>query len=101
LYNFAASYQATVFTKQRNILMRQDGYSTLPNSDIARYFSSASLPSQQETLGHVVVEILRSGKILNRKTLCTRLLCRMEAAVSVEEEQHYQELVRLLFKNNA
>jgi hypothetical protein len=33
--------------------------------------------------------------------LCTRLLCRMEAAVSVEEEQHYQELVRLLFKNNA
>ena len=77
--------------------MRQVEYSALPRSDIARYFSTASLPSQQETLGRIVVEILRAGKTLNRKALCTKLLLRLEGAGNTEEEKHYQELLRLLF----
>lgn len=66
-------------------------------SDIANYFNKASTLSQQETLGQLVVEILTSGKNLNRKALCTKLLGRLEAATSAEEEQHYQALIGLLF----
>lgn len=66
-------------------------------SNIATYFNKATLPSQQETLGEIVVEILRAGKHLNRKTLCTRLIRRLERASDVTEEQHYQKLVALLF----
>lgn len=81
--------------------MHQDRYSALPVNDMARYFSSAALPSQQETLGSVVVEILRAGKNLNRKSVCTKLLLRLEVASSAEEEKHYQELIRLLFTQDA
>ncbi|WP_439213426.1 regulatory protein YcgZ [Duffyella gerundensis] len=77
--------------------MRQDGYSALPTNDMARYFNSIALPSQQETLGRIVVEILRAGKNLNRKSICTKLLLRLEVASSAEEEKHYQELIRMLF----
>ena len=66
-------------------------------SDIANYFNKASTLSQQETLGQLVVEILTSGKNLNRKALCPKLLGRLEAATSAEEEQHYQALIGLLF----
>lgn len=81
--------------------MHQDGYSALPVNDMARYFSSAALPSQQETLGRIVVEILRAGKNLNRKSVCTKLLLRLEVASSAEEEKHYHELIRLLFTQDA
>lgn len=81
--------------------MRQDGYSALPTSDIARYFSSASLPSQQETLGRIVVELLQAGKTLNRKAICTTLLLRLEQSDSADAKEHYQELIRLLFARDA
>lgn len=48
-------------------------------------------------LGQIVVEILREGKILNRKSLCTKLLSRMDLAVDKEEESRYQTLIGLLF----
>ncbi|WP_427004054.1 regulatory protein YcgZ [Pantoea eucrina] len=78
--------------------MRQDiaNYPTTAN-DIAHYFSKVSVPGQQETLGQIVVEILRAGKNLNRKAICTKLLRRLEVAASVEEERHYQALIGLLF----
>ena len=65
--------------------------------DIARYFNAASLPSQQETLGQVVVEILNAGQNVNRKSICTKLLRRLETASSQEEERHYHALISLLF----
>lgn len=77
--------------------MRQNGYAPDADHDIAQYFSRASLPSQQETLGQVVMEILREGKNLNRKSLCTKLLRRLELAASQDEERHYQQLVGMLF----
>lgn len=67
-------------------------------NDIANYFSKASAPTQQETLGQIVVEILRAGKNLNRKAICTKLLRRLEVCSSPEEERHYQTLIGLLFE---
>ncbi|PKH25241.1 two-component-system connector protein YcgZ [Enterobacterales bacterium CwR94] len=77
--------------------MRQNGQPSTTAHDIANYFSQAALPSQQETLGQIVVEILRAGQNLNRKTLCTKLLHRVEQAERPEEQQHYQALIGLLF----
>lgn len=79
--------------------MRQT-YSSNPSSvnDIAAYFSKVTLPSQQETLGSIVVEILRSGQNLNRKAICCKLLKRFELASGPEEERHYHELFDLLFR---
>ncbi|ORM65474.1 two-component-system connector protein YcgZ [Pantoea rodasii] len=77
--------------------MRQDRNLSKATDAIERYFNKASLPSQQETLGQVVVEILRSGRLLSRKTLCTKLICRLEQAKSKEEELHYQQLIGLMF----
>lgn len=77
--------------------MRQNGYQPDAATAIAQYFDKAALPTQQETLGQVVVEILRDGRSLNRKTLCAKLLCRLEDASNLEEEKHYQTLIGLLF----
>lgn len=65
---------------------------------ISRYFAKSSLPSQQETLGEIVTEILKDGRNLNRKSLCTKLLSRLERATGTEEEQHYNALIGLLFE---
>lgn len=77
--------------------MRQNGYLPDTASAITRYFNKAALPTQQETLGQIVVEILREGKILNRKSLCTKLLSRLEMVSDKEEETHYHTLIGLLF----
>ncbi|MFK3710787.1 MULTISPECIES: regulatory protein YcgZ [Leclercia] len=77
--------------------MRQNGFAPTTANAIAQYFNKANQPSQQETLGQIVVEILREGKILNRKAICTRLLYRMEQASDREEESRYQTLIGLLF----
>ncbi|KAF6660625.1 hypothetical protein HFD91_11460 [Enterobacteriaceae bacterium EKM102V] len=67
------------------------------NKEVAAYFSRAVMPSQQEVLGAIVVEVLRSGRKLSRKAICLRLMARLEKASSPEEEQHLQELVGLIF----
>lgn len=77
--------------------MRQGGHNPRTENDISRYFHEAALPSQQETLGQIVVEILRAGQNLNRKSLCSKLLRRLELASGPEQEQHYHELIGLLF----
>jgi len=77
--------------------MRQDGSNPKIENDISRYFSEVKMPSQQETLGKIVVEILRSGRQLNRKAICSKLLTRLELASGPEQERHYQDLIGLLF----
>ncbi len=79
--------------------MRQNRKIATASDAIARYFNQASLPSQQETLGHLVVEILNSGRALSRKALCTKLLCRMEQARGTKDEMHYQQLIGLMFSS--
>lgn len=77
--------------------MRQTDTTSTTASDITHYFSQATLPTEQETLGQIVVEILRAGNPLSRKTLCAKLLARLEMATCPEEQQHYQKLIGLLF----
>lgn len=77
--------------------MRQSGHEPDNAESIAHFISSPSLPSQQETMGQIVVDILRSGEPLNRKSLCARLLVRLEAADGQEQERHYHQLIELLF----
>lgn len=67
------------------------------NKEVIAYLSRAVMPSQQETIGTIVVEVLRSGRTLSLKAICLRLVARLEKASSPEEEQHLQELVGLLF----
>lgn len=67
------------------------------NKDVISYLNLAVIPSQQETLGAIVVEVLRSGRTLSRKSICLRLMAHLESASTPEEEQHLQELVSLLF----
>lgn len=67
------------------------------NNEVAAYLSRAVVPSQQETLGAIVVEVLHSGRTLSRKSICIRLIARLEKISSPEEEQHLQQLVSLLF----
>ncbi|WP_249533855.1 regulatory protein YcgZ [Escherichia coli] len=54
--------------------------------------------SQQETLGEIVTEILKDGRNLSRKSLCAKLLCRLEHATGEEEQKHYNALIGLLFE---
>ncbi|MEN4980864.1 regulatory protein YcgZ [Erwinia billingiae] len=77
--------------------MRQNESNPQTADQIAHHFSRPSLPTQQETLGRIVAEILASEKNLNRKAICTRLLQRLEHASCAEEERHYQQLIGLLF----
>ncbi|MFB4820711.1 regulatory protein YcgZ [Enterobacter hormaechei subsp. xiangfangensis] len=78
--------------------MQQNGHLADTATAIAQYFEKAALPTQQETLGQVVVEILSDGRNLNRKSLCTKLLSRLEKANGPEEEHHYHMLLSLLFE---
>ncbi|MDU2938613.1 MAG: regulatory protein YcgZ [Enterobacteriaceae bacterium] len=77
--------------------MQQNGYIPDTANAIARYFNKAALPTQQETLGEIVREILTDGRSLNRKAICTKLLKRLETASGPEEESHYHQLMGLLF----
>ena len=52
--------------QERN--MQQKGYVADSATAIAQYFEKAALPTQQETLGQAVVEILSDGRNLNRKS---------------------------------
>ncbi|MFW0698325.1 regulatory protein YcgZ [Pantoea sp. R13S299] len=65
-------------------------------SDITAYLHSAAQPSQQAILGSVVAEIVQSGRTLNRKAICSKLIGRLQHVTSPEEEQHYHALIRLI-----
>lgn len=78
--------------------MQQNQRTTGTKSGISVYLNRATLSSQQEMLGSVIMEILRSGRPLNRKIICLRLLARIGAASSPDEEQHIQTLIGLLFR---
>ncbi len=78
--------------------MQQNGYIPTPANAIARYFDKVDCTEQQVTLGEIVVEILSDGRTLNRKSICTKLLSRLENASDPEEEAHYQALIGMLFE---
>lgn len=65
-------------------------------SDLSAYLHSAAQPSQQAILGSVVSEIITSGRTLNRKAICSKLIGRLQHVTSPEEEQHYHALISLI-----
>ncbi|QKJ88620.1 two-component-system connector protein YcgZ [Paramixta manurensis] len=79
--------------------MRQGNFNPKTEREIALYFSQAEngVPGKEDTLGQVVMEILRAGKSVNRKTICSKLLVRLEQAADEEMEKHYHELIAMLF----
>lgn len=85
---------------QPEFIMLQTMPAASLNKEVTAYFARAVMPSQQETLGAIVVEVLGSGRTLSRKAICLRLIARLEKAASPEEEQHLQELVSLLFSQH-
>ena len=70
--------------------MHQNSVTSDSAGAITRYFAKANLPTQQETLG--------DGRNLSRKSLCAKLLCRLEQATGEEEQKHYNALIGLLFE---
>lgn len=77
--------------------MHQNSVTSDSAGAITRYFAKANLPTQQETL-EIVTEILKDGRNLSRKSLCAKLLCRLEQATGEEEQKHYNALIGLLFE---
>ena len=71
--------------------MHQNSVTSDSAGAITRYFAKANLPTQQETLGEIVTEILKDGRNLSRKSLCAKLLCRLEQATGEEEQKHRSE----------
>ncbi|WP_413531007.1 regulatory protein YcgZ [Rahnella inusitata] len=79
--------------------MRQNRHNGLSSDTSPSMYSLVF--SEEETMGRVVVEILEAGKNLNRKALCSKLLNRVEAAGSEEEERHYLKLIRLVLERDS
>ncbi|XNM87634.1 regulatory protein YcgZ [Escherichia coli] len=65
---------------------------------ITRYFAKANLRFSAGNSGEIVTEILKDGRNLSRKSLCAKLLCRLEHATGEEEQKHYNALIGLLFE---
>ncbi|MFO6299971.1 regulatory protein YcgZ [Rahnella selenatireducens] len=64
-------------------------------------FLQAYLPSDEEAMGRIVVELLTAGKNLNRKNLCAKLLILVETASSADEERQYMQLIRLVLERDS
>ena len=79
--------------------MRQNSLNPKAESDVSLYFSVSDqvVPSHQETMGEVVMEILKSGMTVNRQSICARLLSRMSNASHSHLEKHHHELIAMLF----
>lgn len=75
--------------------MRQNSISQGSAADIVHYFNNETL-SGEETFGSIVLEILARGKNINRKAICQALLTRLNNATSIEQSQHYQQLISMV-----
>lgn len=66
------------------------------SGDKAKHSKNAYEKLNDEALGRIVDEILSSGKLLSRKTLCMALLGKLEACNSETEKRIYNSLIRKL-----
>lgn len=79
--------------------MQQNALAQSKTNALANFFNSAPLFSQHHTLGEIVLEILTEGKNLNRKSLCSKLLHRVERVSNPEDKQHYYTLIGMLLES--
>lgn len=57
-------------------------------------------PSREETLGDIVIALLRAGQIISRRTICLKLVARIEAETHPVMQAHLSELMRIILRNN-
>lgn len=68
--------------------------------DTRQNYSKIASLSDDELMGQLVVELLEVGKALNRKSLCARLLVHIELSETLQEEQRYQKLMKLVLETH-
>ncbi|ENA0608787.1 two-component-system connector protein YcgZ [Enterobacter bugandensis] len=78
--------------------MRRNLAPSSAESAISLYFNKNNIPTQQETLGLIVSEIIKENVQLSRMTICTKLLRRIEESSCEEEKAHYNGLIALFFE---
>ena len=71
------------------------------NSKMSGYGSIRGIPSREETLGDIVLALLRSGQIISRRTLCLKLIGRIEAATDPAMQAHLSGIIRLILRNHS
>lgn len=59
-----------------------------------------NVPSREETLGDIVMALLRSGQIISKRTLCLKLIARIETATDPVTEAHLNDLLKLILRKN-
>lgn len=74
----------------------------LPDNNLKTSVCSViqGLPSREETLGDIVIVLLRSGQIISRRTICLKLIGRIEAEINPAMLAHLNELLRMILRNN-
>lgn len=78
--------------------MRSNHEASSAEHAITLYFNKNNVPTQQETLGLIVGEIIKENVQLSRMTICTKLLRRIEESSCEEEKAHYNGLIALFFE---
>ena len=78
--------------------MRRNSVPSTTEHAITLYFNKNNVPTQQETLGLIVGEIIKENVQLSRMTICTKLLRRIEESSCEEEKAHYNGLIALFFE---
>ena len=58
------------------------------------------MPSREEMLGDIVIALLRAGQIISRRTICLKLVARIEAENNPLMQAHLSDLMRLILRNN-
>lgn len=79
--------------------MRQNEFLKSRMSDALFLINNVPALSQDETMGQIVVEILRAGENLDRRGICKKLVERIERAASAEDVQHFEKLILLVLKS--
>ncbi|WP_141092961.1 biofilm development regulator YmgB/AriR family protein [Escherichia sp. ESNIH1] len=59
-----------------------------------------SVPSREEMLGDIVIALLRAGQIISRRTICLKLVSRIESETDPIVAAHLSDLMRLILRNN-
>ncbi|QCR38137.1 regulatory protein YcgZ [Nissabacter sp. SGAir0207] len=58
--------------------------------------NAPGVPTQEESLGQVVAEILRAGEAVTRTSICTKLLAKLDQTPGADMEKHYHALIALV-----
>jgi len=74
-----------------------------PDSDLKMSVCGViqGIPSREETLGDIVMALLRSGQIISRRTICLKLIGRIEAATDPALHAHFSDVMRLILRKHS